>query len=512
MIRRTTACIAASVFILMLMTGCSLLPSTQRSRTPPQGQGGATPTPIPTPIIPIKPVYEVQAGEVIKIVQFTGRVSPVVEQELFFRTGGRVRAVYVKRDEIVTEGQILADLEIDDLERELTSTQLDLERAEQQLTEAEQSHGDALARTTLRLEMAEADLMNAMRDKAFELTKAEIDLRIKELQFTKARNSDLSPRQTLALADLEESHISLSQAQADYDKIAYSDSVGASSQAANLQRATLDFERAQANYDLAMQDINNRDFDLNLMAQEITLAELKIEELEANSANTQLVQSVALAQFEVDILERGLDPIYVNNVERAKLNVEKLEAAINDARIVTPFDGEIVTLSLTEGREATSFKPVVIIADPTELEVSATPLDSQLRDLAEEMPVKITLANQPGQEYAGSIRRLPYPYGGGGRSQGVEDEDTSTRISLELSLVEIGLEQGDLVRIEVVLERKENALWLPPQAVRTFDGRRFVVVQDGEVQRRVDVKVGIAGEDRVEIEEGLTVGQVSIGP
>jgi len=67
------------------------------------------------------------------------------------------------------------------------------------------------------------------------------------------------------------------------------------------------------------------------------------------------------------------------------------------------------------------------------------------------------------------------------------------------------------VRITVVLERKEDVLWLPPQAIRTFEGRKFVVVQEGEGQLRVDVKVGIESEDRVEIEEGLTEGQIVIG-
>ena len=66
--------------------------------------------------------------------------------------------------------------------------------------------------------------------------------------------------------------------------------------------------------------------------------------------------------------------------------------------------------------------------------------------------------------------------------------------------------------IEVVLEQKDDVLWLPPQAVRKFEGREFVVVQDGELQRRVDVKVGIESRDRVELEEGLTEGQIVIGP
>jgi len=55
-------------------------------------------------------------------------------------------------------------------------------------------------------------------------------------------------------------------------------------------------------------------------------------------------------------------------------------------------------------------------------------------------------------------------------------------------------------------------LWLPPQAIREFGGRKFVVLQEGDVQRRVDVKVGVVSDDRVEIITGLNEGQVVVSP
>jgi multidrug efflux pump subunit AcrA (membrane-fusion protein) len=93
----------------------------------------------------------------------------------------------------------------------------------------------------------------------------------------------------------------------------------------------------------------------------------------------------------------------------------------------------------------------------------------------------------------------------------IEDEDTSTRVSVDSTASNAQFEEGDLVRVTVVLERKDDVLWLPPQAIRTFEGRQFVVVQEGDGQLRVDVKVGIESEDRVEIEEGLEEGQIIVG-
>ncbi len=47
--------------------------------------------------------------------------------------------------------------------------------------------------------------------------------------------------------------------------------------------------------------------------------------------------------------------------------------------------------------------------------------------------------------------------------------------------------------------------------MRAFEGRRFVVVREGERERRVTVKVGIETEDRAEITEGVGEGDVIVG-
>ena len=83
-----------------------------------------TPTPLPTPVVAEKPTYIVQRGPVTKSLEFTGRVAPVEQQDLFFRTDGFVRNVNVQRNDQVKAGDLLADLEIGDLENQLAEAQL----------------------------------------------------------------------------------------------------------------------------------------------------------------------------------------------------------------------------------------------------------------------------------------------------------------------------------------------------------------------------------------------------
>jgi multidrug efflux pump subunit AcrA (membrane-fusion protein) len=106
------------------------------------------------------------------------------------------------------------------------------------------------------------------------------------------------------------------------------------------------------------------------------------------------------------------------------------------------------------------------------------------------------------------IRRLPST--AITQLSGADSDDQSARVILESE--DVSLSMGEVVRVVVHLEQRENVLWLPPRAVRTFQGFDYVMIQDGDIQRRVDVTLGLKSDDRVEILEGLFAGQPVIGP
>ncbi len=427
-----------------------------------------TPTPLPAPVVPTKPTYKVERGDVIRQVQFTGRISPVKEVDLFFRANGRVRSVNIERRAKVTEGQVLADLENAELERQLQQLELELDRSRIRLEEAQKGADSAAAR-------------------------AQMDLDVRNLQYAQARARDVTAQKALAEANLQAAAKAVERAQSAYDNSPF-EGRGASSAAMNLEQATLNYQRAQAEYQLTMGNIvTDHEYELKILGKQVQQAQ----------------QGVKDAQ-------QSVNQLLVNDVKSAQLNVDSLRARIGDAQIVAPFDGEIMSLSTSPGLAVEGYKPVMVIADPTSLEVSADPSTNILKDLTEGLQVDVQLVSVPEKPLKGEIRQLPYPYGGGGRTaEGVEaaNADKSTRVTLDAATIKgVQFDLGDLVRVTAVLERKADALWLPPQAVRTFEGRKFVVVQEGEAQRRVDVKTGIQSEDRVEILEGLQEGQVVVAP
>jgi multidrug efflux pump subunit AcrA (membrane-fusion protein) len=381
--------------LALLLGGCALMPATRTE----QGAAEPTPTPIPTAQIALKPTYRVQRGDVLRTATFSGRISPKIEEALFFRTDGRIRSVFFKRNDLVRQGDVIAEFEIDALERELVAAELELERAQVTLDEA-------------------------------------------------LRNLELDRREAQA----------------------------------RLERAQIVMEGA--------------DRDPNV----------------SRSQAAAYQKDVEVAQIAVERLLEGVNPLLQNDLTRAKFAVEKLKQEIAEAQIIAPFDGILLSLSLTPGQAVSGYQPVASVADATEMEVSADLLSTQLQELAEGMEVDFVLSARPGQTLHGVIRRLPYPYGSGGSGQTIEEKDKSTRITIEESSEAGVYEIGDLVRVTAQVEQASDVLWLPPQAVRNFNGRLFAVVQDGDVQRRVDVRIGVEAADRVEILEGVEEGQVVVGP
>jgi len=312
----------------------------------------ATPTPIPLPAVPAKQTYQVQSGEMISELKFSGRIDPVIKQELAFTAGGRVAKVYVRRGDAVSQDQLLAELE------------------------------------------------------------------------TSGNGYDL--------------------------------------------------RRAQAN---------------------LKIAQLRLELARLQSPSTSAVNKINVA-------------IQEQEVELAQIALDELSAAYNSVRLTAPITGTVFSVSIIDGGRAEANQPVIVVANLDDLIVSADLNPDEMALLTVGMKATVDPIGRDIPTVEGTIQSLPYPYG----SAEANSTGSSVQIALAQSPTQLGYKVGDLVNLSIVLEKKADALWLPSQAVREFEGRYFVIVQEGEAQRRVDVKVGIIEINRIEITDGLTEGQVVVAP
>ncbi len=311
------------------------------------------------------------------------------------------------------------------------------------------------------------------------IAKAEAELAEKQIERSRFANEDPEQAIIIAKASLDKASLAVEAARA-------ADAAhGRTQPSLELRQTELEQTVARANYELSQRGRADHAMRLAMLDQEVELAKLKLEEIKTQK-----------------------NPQAISDVRIAELGLKQLEDQAAMMRIVSPIAGRVMSVNLLSGGEVKAYQPAIVVADPSTFEIRADLLREEVLQLHIGQQAQIELVAQPGRVIPGVVRRLPYA--GLTGSDYLESLDRSTRIRFDPPK-DIPLEVGDLARATVVLERRENVLFLPKEAVRTYQGRRFVVIEEPDRRRRADVKVGLLGDDRVELEEGVKDGETVVG-
>ena len=166
----------------------------------------------------------VTRGALRTAVSANGSLAAARAVSLAFSTSGRVTEVLVKEGEVVKAGQALVRLDTADLA-------LSVAQAEASLASARAQLAQTLAPPT-----------------AAEVAAAEASLASAQAQYRKTAKAKSDDELTVASTNLQKAEAALAQAQAAYDKVKDRPNIGMLQQALDLQKATLDYENALANY------------------------------------------------------------------------------------------------------------------------------------------------------------------------------------------------------------------------------------------------------------------------
>lgn len=108
--------IVVMAIMMLLSTGCALLPDEEVEEQLPT---------ITPPKLSEKPVYEVTTETLVTKVRGTGKIMSEKEEELYFiQDDLRIKNIYVKVGDTVEAGQVIAELDVTDLQNELRRKQL----------------------------------------------------------------------------------------------------------------------------------------------------------------------------------------------------------------------------------------------------------------------------------------------------------------------------------------------------------------------------------------------------
>jgi RND family efflux transporter MFP subunit len=247
------------------------------------------------------------------------------------------------------------------------------------------------------------------------------------------------------------------------------------------------------------------------------VAELEVGNLTNDATLAEIAMKRAQAQLE-QLRSRGADRFEVQlaqvEFESARISHEKFSAQLAAARLTVPFDGLVTETVGRPGETISAFAPVVTVADPTALQVTAlVPSTNDGGRLALGQPASILLDKLPNARLTLQVVQLPTNAAtllNGTPTPG----DIARRFKLTpLQPLPATAEIGMLGRVTVVLRDKKGVLLVKSTAVRSNGPRRFVQVVQGGRKRDVDVEVGIVTPTDTEIVTGLREGdKVLDGP
>ena len=248
---------------------------------------------------------------------------------------------------------------------------------------------------------------------------------------------------------------------------------------------------------------------------------VEMAELQVEIAEEQV--KAARAQYEIaeinvdeppptmseDILELQEDAAKASwktaklNLEIAELNLETAELNLEKAVIVAPFDGVVADITIIEGKEistATLVTPAISLIDTSEIEMRGFFDEIDIAVVQPGQEANILLDALPDEEVKG---RVAFISPVGTIRTGVVSYDTT--IALE-NPTEV-LRDGMTATAEVIIERRDDVLFVPNRAIRgTWENPMVLVVVDDQVEER-EITLGLTDGINTEVLTGLEEGE-----
>jgi multidrug efflux pump subunit AcrA (membrane-fusion protein) len=295
----------------------------------------------------------------------------------------------------------------------------------------------------------------------------------------------------------------------------------------NLRRAQLAFqstERLAAKGIVTSLQLEGDEFAVEKAKNELEAAKTKLEVLR------NYTKAKMLKQFDSDIATASAKwqaEKESNKLEQTKL--EDIKKQIANCTIVfpqlekegAPMEGQVVYANLYSHRGGTEFvleagatvrenQVLIRLPDSARMQVKATINESRISLIRAGMPVAISVDAVKDRVLSGTVTKVnPYAEPGSWSSGNIREY--AAFIDIHNSPPEI--RTGMNAEVRIFVDRQENALQVPVQALCETKGHYFCLVQGGTQFETREVRVRSSNDSFMIIESGLQEGeQVVMNP
>ncbi|MGB5846550.1 MAG: HlyD family efflux transporter periplasmic adaptor subunit [Anaerolineales bacterium] len=483
-----------------------------------------------------------RTGDLILSVSGSGELVSVSEPGLSFQEQGELVELNVHVGDQVQTGDVLARLQIDqtaaELAANLTSAELEVLRAQQNLDQLYENAEFAAAQALVALEGAQLaveellddELEQALAQQALHL--AEEAVQEAEMNLYIVNSSPSQEAIDIAYAsllfkekDLKEMQLRLAQTEYQF-KSAPNQVVRdrLNQQILNLRvqlaNQQLEYENALYKYNTLddppeMVDLTVGEAQLSTAQAQLAEAQKNWEEVESGPKESDLAVAEAKlgeAQAELDNLKDGPDPDEIVLAEaqlakaEAKLAMLQAEQLVLD--LVAPMDGTVLSISAEVGDRINN-QTILTLADLSQPRVEVFLDEADSADIQVGNQAEIIFDAIPELIFEGQVVVIDPGLSRIGNTQGLRVVVVLDPLPNELIKLHLGLNAA----ADIITGEATNAVLVTVEALeQQDDGSYSVYVINGETIEQRPVQVGLMDATTAEIVAGLqSREQVAIG-
>ncbi|MBH8575208.1 efflux RND transporter periplasmic adaptor subunit [Nostocaceae cyanobacterium CENA369] len=419
----------------------------------------------------------VEAKNVTLRITASGKVVPVQSVNISPKNPGVLAQLYVEQGDRVQQGQIIARMDIGDIQAQILQSRANLAQSQAQLDQARAGNRpQEIDQAKARLAQAQAQLNQARagnRSQEIEQAQAQVNSAKAQVNLTQARVTRYREltRQGATSQDQLDQYISEDQ----------------------TAKASLD----EAQKRLSLLESGTRSEEITAKEAAVTEARAALVLLENGSRPEEIAQRQAA-------------------VKSAQAQLAAAEVKLQDTVILAPFAGIITqkyanigafvtpTTSASSDASATSSS---IVAVARGLEILAQVPEADIGRINQGQQVEIVADAYPDQVFKGHVRLIA-------PEAVIEQGVTSFQVRVALDTGTDKLRSGLNVDLTFLGDRVNNALVLPTVAIVTEKGQTGVLIPDenNKPQFRA-VTVGAQIQDQTQILEGIKQGdRVFVNP
>ena len=416
-------------------------------------------------------VTPVKVEDIQELLQVNGEIVTSDDAQISAQVAGKILAVYIKDGDTVSQGQVVAMMDSDNLQQQAMQARASLASATAQLSQASANARLTPSRSAAAVRQAEASLRSA------------------KSQLQKSLNGARPEEREQAENNLGAAKSNFETAKKNLDRVRRLVKEGA------LAGSQLDV--ALNNYESSMAQYQNSVQALKLIQNAVRPEDIETAREQVRQAEQALESAKSSKRLDVVLLDQ------VNGaraqVNSARAQVQVAEKNLRDASIRAPFTGRIYGRPLQAGVVVGSGTPIARVVGGSGVYFEGQAPSDKIGLIREGTDVTISVDAKPGSTFPGKVVSIS-PQG--------DSVGRLFNVRIQFAQLSTGIRPGMFANGAVVLTENKGALMVSEESIISRDGIKYLMAVEGDKAKKIVVTTGVKKGSMVEVKGISSATQV----